>query len=129
MARMQSLWTEKRMEAIIAFLLLFGVAFSAAVVGVGGVLYLLRHGLERPDYMVFHGEPPDLRSLRGIMSDVVSLRGRGMIELGVLLLVATPVARVAFSIFGFLRQRDYTYVVVTLIVLSFLMLSLSGGFR
>ncbi|HEX9024082.1 MAG TPA: DUF1634 domain-containing protein, partial [Geobacteraceae bacterium] len=118
-----------RMEAIIAVLLLCGVAISAVVVGAGGMLYLLRHGLERPDYAVFRGEPADLRTLGGIFSDVVSLRGRGMIELGVLLLVATPVARVAFSIFGFLRQRDYTYVVVTLIVLGSLLFSLSGGFR
>ncbi len=129
MVREKLLWTEKRMEAIIAILLLCGVVFSAVVVGIGGVFYLLRHGLERADYTVFHAEPADLRSLRGIISDVIALRGRGMIELGVLLLVATPVARVAFSIFGFLRQRDYTYVVVTLIVLSFLLFSLSGGFR
>ncbi len=129
MARGPRIWTERRMEAIIALLLLCGVAFSAVVVGFGGVLYLLRHGLERPDYQVFHGEPADLRTLHGIIADVISLRGRGMIELGALLLVATPVARVAFSIFGFLRQRDYTYVVVTLIVLGFLLFSLSGGFR
>jgi uncharacterized membrane protein len=116
------------MESIIAVLLLGGVALSAVIVLAGGALYLLRHGMEPPDYRVFHGEPPNLRSLHGIVADTITFHGRGIIELGLLLLIATPVARVAFSIFGFLRQRDYTYVVVTLIVLILLLFSLAGGF-
>ena len=120
-------WTDMRMEQVIATLLLCGIASSMAIVLMGGAIYLLRHGLEYPDYRVFHGEPADLRRISGILADVKSLRGRGLIELGILLLIATPVARVAFSIFGFMRERDYTYVVVTLIVLTFLLFSLSRG--
>src|SRR5512136_10198 len=116
------------MESVISALLLCGVVSSALVVLAGGVIYLMRHGLESPDYSVFHGQPPDLRSPRGIVADTMALRGRGLIELGLLLLIATPLARVAFSVFGFLRQKDYTYVFVTLIVLALLLFSLSGGF-
>ena len=105
MARAKRPWSEQRMESIIAVLLQAGVAVSATVVLAGGALFLLRHGLERPDYRVFHGEPADLRSLRGITAAALSLRSRGIIELGVLLLIATPVARVAFSVFGFMRER------------------------
>jgi len=129
MARAKHPWSEQRMESIIAFLLQAGVSVSATVVLAGGVLFLLHHGLELPDYRVFHGEPVDLRSLRGIAAAALSLRSRGIIELGVLLLIATPVARVAFSVFGFMRERDRTYVIVTLIVLFFLLLSLSGGIK
>lgn len=93
----------------------------------GGGLYLLRHGLELPDYRVFHGAPANLCSLRGIFGEAMLFRGRGLIDLGVMLLIATPVARVAFSIFGFMEQRDFTYVIVTLIVLILLLFSLSGG--
>jgi uncharacterized membrane protein len=44
-------------------------------------------------------------------------------------LVATPVARVLFSLVGFAIQRDRTYVAVTLIVLAVLIYGLSGGPR
>ena len=127
MAYLKGRWTDMRMESVISLLLIGGVISSAVIVIAGGALYLLHHGLELPDYRVFHGEPPDLRTLGGILTDAFSLRGRGLIELGIILLIATPVARVAFSIFGFLEQRDYTYVVVTLIVLTLLLFSLSGS--
>ena len=77
-----------------------------------------------PSYQMFRGEPADLRSLGGIVGDALSLRGRGIIQLGLLLLIATPVARVAFAVFAFARQRDWIYVTVSLIVLSLLIYSL-----
>ena len=49
-----------------------------------------------------------------------------MIQLGLLLLIATPVARVAFSLVAFIRQRDRTYIVITTIVLGLLLYSLMG---
>jgi uncharacterized membrane protein len=74
------------------------------------------------------GEPTDLRSVSGIVTDALSLQARGIIQLGLLLLVATPVARVAFSAFAFAQQRDRTYVMVTLGVLAVLVYSLVGGY-
>jgi len=50
-----------------------------------------------------------------------------LIQLGLLLLIATPVARVAFSVVAFAMQRDRLYVAVALIVLAVLMYSLMGG--
>ena len=93
----------------------------------GGVVYLLRHGYEVPEYRVFRGEPSDLRSVSGIVSDARSLGGRGLIQLGLLLLIATPIARVVFSVAGFLRQRNWMYVVITLLVLTLLAYSLPSG--
>ena len=118
--------TDRRMESIIAVILLGGVALAAVIVLVGSCLYLFRHGTELPDYRVFRGEPSDLRNLPGIVAEVADLRGRGIIQLGLLVLIATPVLRVAFTIFAFLEQRDHLYVVVTLIVLTFLLISLTG---
>jgi uncharacterized membrane protein len=79
------------------------------------------------DFRVFRGEPADLRDVRGIIRDTLALRGRGIIQLGLLLLIATPVARVAFSIFGFAEERDRMYVVFTVIVFSILLYSLIGS--
>lgn len=113
-------------EEILGNLLRAGVLISAAVVLVGAIIYLFRHGSEPPLYHVFRGEPTDLRSVPGIVRDALALRGRGLIQLGLLLLILTPVARVAFSVFAFARQRDRTYIVVTLIVLGLLLYSLAG---
>jgi uncharacterized membrane protein len=79
------------------------------------------------DFRVFRGEPADLRDVRGIIGDTVALHGRGIIQLGLLLLIATPVARVAFSIFGFAQERDRMYVVFTVIVFAILLWSLLGS--
>ena len=100
---------------------------AAIVVLAGAIIYLIRYGANMPDYSIFRGEPAEFRSVGGIVKAAFSLRSRGLIQLGLLLLIATPVARVAFSIFAFALQRDRIYIVVTLIVLGVLIYSLAGG--
>ncbi|MGA9543716.1 MAG: DUF1634 domain-containing protein [Candidatus Sulfotelmatobacter sp.] len=120
-------WTDRRMDVVIGNLLRAGVLVSALVVLFGGVLYLARNGHSPTDYRVFRGEPSQLRSVGGILRYAVGLNGRGIIQLGLLLLIATPVARVAFSIFGFAEEHDRMYVVVASIVLLVLAYSLIGS--
>jgi uncharacterized membrane protein len=120
-------WSDQRIEAIIGDLLRAGVIFSGVIVLIGGMVYLIHQGNTVPHYGVFHGEPSDLRSLSGIVADALARHGRGIIQLGLLFLIATPVARVVFSIFAFAVQRDWLYVVLTMIVLGVLMFSLTGG--
>jgi uncharacterized membrane protein len=127
MARPKRPWGDEQMDQLIGNLLRAGVALAAAVVLAGGVLYLVRHGAAHPDYRVFHNQPALLRSPARIVAAVLSLRARAVIQLGLLLLIATPVARVAFSVVGFAVQRDRVYVVITLIVLAVLVFSLAGG--
>lgn len=127
MSKAGGTWTNQQVETIIGNLLRGGVILAAVVVFIGGVFYLFRYGPAYPDYRVFRGEPTDLRTVHGILTDALSLHSRGLIQLGLLLLIATPVARVAFSIYAFLRQGDRTYVVVTLLVLTILLYSLLGG--
>jgi uncharacterized membrane protein len=115
------------MDEIIGNLLRFGVMLSALIVLFGAVIYLLRHGHAPTEYRVFRGEPAGLRSVRGILREALALRGRGIIQLGLLFLIATPVARVAFSIFGFAEEKDRMYVVVASIVLLVLLYSLIGS--
>ena len=119
-------WTDRRVEDIIGNLLRAGVLLSAFVVLSGGVVFLLRHGQSSTDYRTFHGEPSELRRIGGIARGALEFSGRGLIQLGLLLLIATPVARVAFSIFGFAEERDWIYVGFTAIVLVILLYSLIG---
>jgi len=122
-----SAWTDRRIENILGNLLRAGVTLSAAIVFCGAVVYLVRHGHAPADYRVFQGEPSDLRSVPGILRDATRLSGRGIIQLGLLFLIATPVARVILSIWGFAAEHDRMYVVFTVIVLAILIFSLVGS--
>ena len=117
----------QELEQTLGHLLRVGVMISALVVFLGGALYLSRHGAAIPDYRVFHGEPAQMRTISGIVTDALSLHSRGAIQLGLLLLVATPVARVLVAFFAFARERDSLYSVMTLIVLALLLYNLSGS--
>jgi uncharacterized membrane protein len=119
-------WSDQRVEERIGTLLRVGVVLAAAVVALGGVIFLSRHGAEIPAYRVFRGEPAALRSAGGIVARALDLRGTGIIQLGMLVLLATPVARVALAAFAFAKQRDRLYVAVTLIVLAVLLYSIMG---
>ena len=120
-------WRDRRIEVILGNLLRTGVLLSAAVVLCGAGIYLARHAHEPANYRVFRGEPSDLRSISGILHSIVHERGRSLIQLGLLLLIATPIARVVFSIVGFALERDRMYVAFTLIVLAVLLYSLLGS--
>ena len=120
-------WNDTSIEIIIGRLLQTGVLLSAAVVLIGGVLYLIEYGTTHPHYKVFNLESAYLRHMPAIFSDAFKLHSTGIIQLGLLLLIFTPIARVLFSVFAFLVERDLMYVIVTLIVLSVLLFSLFGG--
>jgi uncharacterized membrane protein len=113
-------------------LLRTGVLASATVVLLGAVLYLSRYGSQEINPHEFpHASaemaPLDLRSPGAILAKATQGRSRGLIQLGLLMLIATPVARVLFSVFAFARQRDWTYVTITLVVLGALLVSFFSG--
>jgi uncharacterized membrane protein len=121
-------WTDERVDLIVSRFLLVGIIVASVFVFIGGVFYLAAYGTDIPEYKIFSGEPAALRSVHGIVADAVSLRSRGIIQLGLLLLMFTPVAWVAFLLFAFAKQKDRTYVVVTAIVLATLLYSLVGKY-
>lgn len=122
----KNVMSDEKMDQIIGNLLRVAVILSAAFVLTGSVIYLMRHGFEMPEYSVFSGVPRNLRDLREIIDIAWQIRSVGIIQLGLLLLIATSVARVIFSVFAFMIQRDYMYALVTSIVLAVLILSIAG---
>ncbi len=125
--------TEKQLEQTVGNLLRAGVLIAATVVLGGGLLYLAHDSRKSASeslhvFKEFKGEQSDLRSPWGIVKDAWMLNDRGLIQLGLLLLIATPVARVFFSLYSFARLRDSMYVVFTLIVLVVLLYSLFFGY-
>jgi uncharacterized membrane protein len=120
-------WSDEQVDQLIGNLLRVGVMVAAIVAAIGGAMYLTQHGNQLADYREFRGEPSELRSVRGIVRSTLALHSPAIVQLGLLLLIATPVARVAFSLVAFLLQRDRVYVIVTSVVLALLLFSLTGG--
>ncbi len=87
----------------------------------------MRHGGEVADYHTFRGQPSIDRIVTQIVQGAIALRARSIIQFGILLLIATPIARVAFSLVGFAIERDRAYVTITAIVLAILLYSLISG--
>lgn len=119
--------SDARIDGVIGNILRIGVVVSSLIVLIGGGLYLTRHGTELPIYFIFQGEPSQLRNITGIIKEASTFSGRGIIQLGLVLLMATPVLRVAFTVISFMLLRDRVYFGVTLIVLAVLFFSLAGG--
>jgi len=117
---------DKHFEMLLGTLLRVGVVLASAVVLAGGVLYLVQYRGQAPQYGIFHGEPTDIRYASDVCRAAFAWHGRGLIQLGLLLLIATPIARVAMSVVEFAIQRDWLYVVTTLIVLAVLIYSLGS---
>jgi len=114
-----------QVEVAIGVLLRVGVMLAAAVVLLGGALYLAKHGgAPVPDYKSFHGVSAELQSIRSIISGSLALHADAIIQLGLLLLIATPVARVIFAAVAFALERDMLYVGFTLLVLAVLLFGL-----
>ena len=116
-------WNDARIERIISILLITGVIVSASVVLLGGFGFLFRQGGQTADYHLFRGAPENLRSIAGVVAAAASLDARGLIQLGLLILIATPIARVAFSLVAFGLERDRSYMLLTAGVLAILLYS------
>ena len=112
------------MESTIGILLRTGVVLSAAVVILGAVAFLLRYAHSAADYRTFHPAPAELRGVVGIVRSAWALDSRGIMQFGLLILIATPVARVILSIWHFASERDRSYVVIAAVVLCTLLYSL-----
>ena len=116
--------SDKAIEMWLGQLLRSGVILAALVVFAGGVWFVAKAKDTAANYRTFRGEPTELRHVAGIVHEAISLHPAGLIQLGLLLLIATPVARVVFSVAGFAMERDWMYVAFTLIVLATLLYSL-----
>jgi len=115
------------MQTIIGRMLRWGVFSSAIVTSLGGILYIFTADKNLPDYHSFQDVPDQYKTISGIFKGVLHFDSLAIIQFGVLLLLATPIARVLFSLIAFLIEKDYLYVVITTIVLGVICYSIIGG--
>jgi len=127
MTQPEARWSDHAVEQIIGRLLQIGVLLAAAVVIVGAALLLVNHGASPASYSEFRGEPSELRTVAGIVRGAAAFHAAAIVQLGLVLLIATPIARVGFTLVAFILQRDRTYVWITTLVLILLLFGLVFG--
>lgn len=123
----RAVWSDARVEYLMGGLLRVGVILAATVITVGTAMYLTRSAHQPVAYHVFRGEPAALSTIAGISRSALAGEPRGIVAFGLLLLAATPVARVLFAVIAFARQRDRFYVAIALVVLLILLASIAGS--
>jgi uncharacterized membrane protein len=112
---------DARMEVIMGRLLQVGVLLAAAVVAAGGAMYVIAHSGARSNYRVFAAKPVEVRHPAALLNGIARGYASAIIDLGILLLIATPICRVVFAVIAFATERDRLYVAISLTVLAVLL--------
>lgn len=120
-------FNDQRMESLMGILLRFGVVCASTVVLAGGVFYLQDHAREFVHYENFTAHPVNLRHPAEWSAGISRGDAGAIVTLGILLLIATPIARVAFAVVGFALERDRLYVGISIAVLAVLLFGLMHG--
>jgi len=121
--------TDMQMDYAIANMLRFGISLAATLMILGGWFYMQHPTMQPADYAHFHGTSIDMYNLGKVLTGKRLADSTSVLELGIVLLIATPVARVALCVVDFARQRDKLYVAISLGVLLVLLYSLFRGGR
>lgn len=120
-----------RIELLLSWLLRGGVTVSMVVIAVGAVIMFVHH----PSYLRLSSDLQLLTStqaifphtLPAIATGLMATRGRAVVTLGLILLIATPILRVAVSAVIFAVQRDRAFFAITGVVLALLLVSFIMG--
>jgi uncharacterized membrane protein len=121
----------RQLELLISKLLLVGVITSVGLIVIGMVVTFAQH----PDYLdssavLDSAVGPGAtfpHEFNALWDSTRQLRGEAIVTIGLLILMATPVVRVAVSILAFTNHRDRTYALITAAVFCLLLLSLVLG--
>jgi uncharacterized membrane protein len=115
---------DRDIEKTMGNLLRIGVVSSAIIVAIGAIFYFSQHGDDLANYRKFIGEPKRFVELRSVWTAAFQGRGRSIIQLGLFILIATPIARIVFSVIGYVFEKDYLYLVLTLAVLAIILMNI-----
>ena len=117
-------------EQFIGLQLRYGVIISSLIVLVGGLIYLGQSGqLQLPSYHHFIGIRDGNTNFGEILNGTRVLNAKSIIQFGVVVLIATPILRIAFSLMGFVLEKDRMYMFITAMVLTVMMVSIFGGLK
>ncbi len=131
---MRKLSTQHDIDLMIGKLLRAGVITASVITILGGIIYLYQNHGTMPDYKaipghhdLFEGASLYLREISTILPQVFRLDGAAIVQLGLIVLIATPILRVLFSLVSFIIEKDKLYIGITLIVLSIIFINMIFG--
>ncbi len=119
--------TEGSLQHWVSGVLRLGVMVAGSLGAIGLIYYLAMQKGPAPSYGQFLGEGSYRESIGSVFRKALSLDSQSVMQVGILALISTPIARVLVSLLGFIKEKDRTYVVITLAVLLTLLGSLVGG--
>ncbi len=123
---MKKHFTDIDLNQSVGNLLRLGVMVSV-VISLLGFAKLFSEGFEMPtDYSRL--EVPDHEIWSAFFSALMRLEGIAIIQLGILMLIFTPLLRIIFAMVGYFREKDYTYVVISLLVILIMVISFLMGY-
>ena len=120
---------DRSLQNVIGNLLRWGVIISLVVVLVSGFVYLLQRGHDLPAYRSFALGSNPYTTLTEVLRGMRRHQTLAFIQSGILILIATPIARILFALIGFMKEKDYRYVVISLIVLGIIAASMISGVK
>jgi uncharacterized membrane protein len=121
---------DQDIEQLIGLQLRYGVITASVIVLLGGLLYLYQSGSSGIlSYHTFIGTKAGFTTVNEIITGLKTINAKSVIQLGVIVLIATPILRIAFSLIGFILEKDRLYIGITFIVLSVMMISIFGGLK
>ncbi len=115
---------DSRVERIVGGMLRAGVLLAAGIAVLGGCVYFAQHGTAPVDYHAFRGEAASW-NIPTIAHGVLAFDGAALLQLGILVLVATPITRVALLVVAFAWERDRLYTAISAVVLAVLLVSVT----
>ncbi len=118
------------MEIWISYVLRWGVIAAAIVVLIGGTVFLISGPAARDPHslhQLINQDYSNRSSIQAKITGLKHLRGLEIVDLGLILLILTPVIRVAMTFVLFFKLRDWLFTILTAIVLSILLLGISGA--
>jgi uncharacterized membrane protein len=114
----------KDMRIWISIILRTGVLVSGVLLLTGGILFAFQHPGAIFSFKSFAGEPERLREAESVFREALQFKSRSVIQMWILILIATPVMRVIFSFIEFLLHKDWVFVLITAVVITTLFYSL-----
>lgn len=126
----KNFWTDRDISLLVGQILRIGVLIASTILIIGAILYLIVHGQEPvPNYRLFASEPSSNTTIPGIIKGVLTGSVPQIIQLGVLVLICTPILRVVGSLLGFVIEKDRLYIGITSMVLFVIIFSILSGVK
>lgn len=121
-------FTDLDLNRSVGNLLRLGVVLSVAT-SLIGFIKLFTEGFKMPrKYNLLNMGDSSEKVWGSFWDSLCKGEGMAIIQLGILILILTPLVRIIFALIGYLKEKDYTYVVISLIVLTIMLVSFLTGY-